>query len=87
MHPCALRADPWLKAQESGPCCIFQCLNKEDVFVPSVCIIIMLFASTKMSICFRFSLLNEAIYSFLIFLLLFSVFFMHTFLMQSFACA
>lgn len=55
----ALRDGPWLKAQDSGPCHIFRCLNKKAVFLPAVCTIITLFASTKMSMCFtRFLLLN-----------------------------
>ena len=70
----ALSADPWLRAEESGPCCFFQCLNKKAVFLPAVCIIVMLFASTKKSICFRrLLLLKEAMYSLLILQLLFSI--------------
>lgn len=49
----AVRADPWFKAQESDPCSIFQCLNKKAVFLPAVCIIMILFTSANMSNCFR----------------------------------
>lgn len=78
----AVRADPWPKAQESGPCCIFQCLNKKAVFLPAVCIIMILFASANMSSCFRrFLFLNYLFFSCFSVDVFDSI---HAFLMQSF---
>lgn len=39
----ALGTDPWLWAEESGPCCTGERLNKKAVFLSAVCIIITCF--------------------------------------------